>query len=145
MRDKCDDAVPRRTTLALDGMIRPLWQIEGKQRFPDLGDVIDEAETPYEMWTRLWNEFVAAYDSGDATRVAAIYAFAEWCGTQLRGTTAAHDLPTCVNVCFVEHIPTHQAALEDMPQWFTLEQVQRLEPTLSYHVGPDGFKRILAS
>jgi hypothetical protein len=49
-------------------MILPLWQFEGKQRFPDLGEVIEEAETPYELWTHLWGEFVAAYDSGDATR-----------------------------------------------------------------------------
>jgi hypothetical protein len=114
------------------------------RRFPDHASDFQEAESPYAVWIDLWMAFQSAYDSGNSAVVANIYAFAEWCGTQPPGTSAEDDLGTCVNVCFVEHIPSHPKALEDMPRWFTLADVERLRDTLSYIVGPEGYAKVLA-
>jgi hypothetical protein len=75
--------------------------------------------------------------------IARIYQYAEWCGTQPRGTSAEDDLGTCVHVCFFEHIPESPAALEDMPRWFSREDVVLMKDTFSYMVREEGFKRIL--
>jgi hypothetical protein len=120
------------------------WRDEAIRRFPDHALAFREAESPYAVWIDLWIAFQSAYDSGNAALVADIYAFAEWCGTQPRGASADDDLATCVNVCFVEHIPSHPKALEDMPRWFTLAEVERMQDTLSYIVGPEGYAKVLA-
>jgi hypothetical protein len=125
-------------------MINDLWRDEAIRRFPDHAVAFQEAESPYDVWIELWVAFQSTYDSGNAALVANIYAFAEWCGTQPRGISADDDLATCVNVCFVERIPSNPKALEDMPRWFTLEDVKRMKDTFSYIVGPEGNARILA-
>jgi hypothetical protein len=125
-------------------MSNELWRAEAMRRFPDYAEGFRDAESPYEVWGDLWLVFEKAYDSGNAALVADIYAYAEWCGAQPEGRTAADDLGTCVNVCFVEHIPTHPKALEDMRRWFTLEEVKRMKAPFSYLVGPEGYAKILS-
>ena len=73
-----------------------------------------------------------------------IYAFAAWCESQPPGSTAEDDLGTCVTVCFTEHIPTIPEALDDMPRWFTREEVERMKETFMYQIGEAGYARILA-
>jgi hypothetical protein len=120
-----------------------LWRDEAMRRFPDHAEQFRVADTPYAVWNDLWLVFVSAYDTGNLVLVAAVYAYAAWCGEQPRGVTAADDLSTCVNVCFTEHIPTSPKALADMPRWFSLADVKRCKDTLSYHVGADGYAKIL--
>jgi hypothetical protein len=125
-------------------MMPAFWRDEAMRRFPDHAETFREAESPYAVWSDLWHIFGSAYESGNSALVAGIYAYAEWCGTQPRGETAEDDLATCVNTCFVEHIPTNPKALDDMPHWFTLADVKRMKDTFSYHVGPEGYAKILA-
>jgi hypothetical protein len=119
------------------------WRLEALRRFPAFAEDIQANETPYALWSDLWLAFDSAYNSGDTKLIAAVYAFALWCAQQPRGASAAEDLPTCVSVCFIEHIPTNQKALDDMPRWLTRADVERLKDALSYHVGEDGYARIL--
>jgi hypothetical protein len=90
----------------------------------------------------LWHDFASAYDSGNLTLVARIYAFAEWCESQA-ALESACGLGTCVAVCFHENIPRHPKALEDMPRWFTLAEVVSMKDTFSHIVGPEGYEKVL--
>ena len=120
-----------------------LWHSEAVKRFPDLKEELAAAESPYEFWTDLLLEFENAYDSDKRDRIAAIYDYARWCLAQPRSATAQDDLPTCVSVCFVEHIPDHPKALQDMPRWWSIGEVRKIEALLRYHAGAEGYARIL--
>ncbi|MEM7166822.1 MAG: hypothetical protein AAF581_15265 [Planctomycetota bacterium] len=52
---------------------------------------------------------------------------------------------TAVAVCFHEHIPEHPAALADMPNGWSRDDVVTMKSTFSYKVGADGFARVLAA
>jgi hypothetical protein len=120
-----------------------LWQEEALRRFSELSDRIREAESPYQLWDQLLFAFEDAYDSENTNLIAAIYGYARWCCEQPRGISANDDLATCVTVCFFEHIPDHPKALQDMPRWWSLEEVKAMKDVFSHHVGADGYARFV--
>ena len=120
------------------------WRQKAEQMFPELQSSLEIADTPYLLWYELQRIFEQAYDQENASIIGRIYEYAKWCGQQPRGKTAEDDLLTCVTVSFYEHIPQHPKALEDMPRWFTQQEVETMKEVFSYYVGPDGFDRILA-
>jgi hypothetical protein len=120
------------------------WGKEAFNRFPDLIDRFDSVDNPYLVWIELGMAFEEAYKAPrNEDLISRIYAFADWCCSQPRGTTAEDDLGSCVRVCFYEHIPQVPEALEDMPRWFSLDDVLAMKQTFSYMVGEEGFQRIL--
>ena len=128
-------------------MLSNKWREEAISRFPELSENLeepDDIETPYMLWFELRNLFEKSYQPPrNEELIKRIYSYAEWCEKQPRGTTAEDDLPTCVYVCFYEHIPDNQYSLADMPRWFTRSEVLLMEKTFSYHVGEEGFRKIL--
>src|SRR4051812_24225798 len=104
-------------------MAMPRWRKIASKMFPELADVISEAETPYILWLWLRLAFEKAYEASprDESLIARAYAYADWCARSPRGKMASDDLLTCVAVCFWEHIPEYPAVSADMPRWFTLE------------------------
>jgi predicted protein tyrosine phosphatase len=121
-----------------------LWLSEALRRFPQLGERLTEADTPYMVWIELRHVFEDAYKSGDEALIGGIYQYAAWCCRQLAGKTAEDDLRTCVAACFFEHIPEHPKALHDMPRWWTIENVVLMKQIFSYHAGEDGYAKILS-
>ncbi|WP_155920641.1 hypothetical protein [Methylobacter luteus] len=124
-------------------MNKSAWRNEAYKRFPLFKEAINDAETPYQLWNDLLFEFYSAYDAGQVEIVSAIYKYAQWSCEQPQGRTAKDDLATCVTVCFFEHIPEHQKALVDMPNWWSLEDVKLMKDVFSYMVGEEGYSRIL--
>ena len=53
------------------------------------------------------------------------------------------DPLTAVAVAFYEHIPTHDAAREDMPRWFLASELQQARETFSYHIGSEALEELL--
>ena len=45
---------------------------------------------------------------------------------------------------FPKHIPETPEALEDMPRWFTRANVLTMKDILSWHVGAEGYAKVLA-
>lgn len=121
------------------------WRDEALRRFPELLDRFMDADTPYLLWIELHFAFVKAYTGKclDEDMIRRIYAYADWCCSQPQGETAEDDLGTCVVVCFYEHIPQTPAALDDMPHWFSYDAILLMKEVFSYHVGEEGYKRIL--
>jgi len=120
------------------------WLEEAHRRFGDREDVFEYVETPYTLWTNLCGVFKRAYDYPyKEADIRSIYEFADWSCRQPRGKTAEDDLPTCVAVCFYEHIPQVEAALKDLPRWFKLSEIMTMREIFSYHVGDAGFERML--
>ena len=70
------------------------------------------------------------------------YAFSDWCELAPRGETADDDLLTCVVVCFLECIPRHPKARDDMPRWFTLEELVACRQTFEYFMEEDEFQAL---
>ena len=122
------------------------WGLEATHRFPDLLDRLAGITAMYSLWNELSKIFKEAYGPPkNPDLISRIYAFARWCGDQPRGKTAEDDLLTCVSVCFLEEIPTMEAAIEDMPSWFTRAEVLNMKDTFSYHVGEVRFLKIIAA
>jgi hypothetical protein len=118
------------------------WGKEAFTRFPDLIDRFDSVDSLYSLWFELTQAFDEAYKAPrNEDLISRIYAYADWCCQQ--ETTGEDDLGTCVCVCFYEHIPQSPEALEDMPRWFSRDDVILMKETFSYMVGEEGFQRIL--
>lgn len=131
----------------MQGVRRPRmesWRSKAYELFAPYRERLERAESSYQLWHELLFLFEDAYASNDQELIASIYSFAFWCGAQPSGNSAEDDLPTCVSVCFFEHIPEIAGALEDMPRWWPLETVQRMKQLFTYHVGEEGYARILA-
>jgi len=125
-------------------MLEHQWGKEAFERFPELIDQFDQVESPYQLWIELMDAFRKAYETPrNEDLISRIYAYADWCCTQPEGATAEDDLGSCVCVCFYEDIPTIPAALEDMPRWFTRDEIVMMKQTFSYMVGEEGFQRLL--
>lgn len=100
--------------------------------------------SPYDLWLVLTEAFKEAYKAPrNEDLVSRIYCHADWCCSQPGGATAEDDLGSCVCVCFYEHIPELPEALVDMPRWFAQSDVLTMKEISSYHVGEEGFQRIL--
>jgi hypothetical protein len=120
------------------------WLTEAKARFGHRPELFEFVDTPYSLWSNLRDAFATAYQLPyDEATIRGIYEYARWCVQQPEGRTAEDDLGTCVAVCFYEHIPEIEQAMKDMPRWFTLQEVTHMEGILSYHVGTEGFRKIL--
>jgi hypothetical protein len=118
----------------------PPWKQKAEAMFPDLGARIEGAGTPYLLWFELREAFERAYEltPRDEGLIRRIYQYSDWCADQPRGQTAKDDLPTCVAVCFYEHIPQHPLAREDMPRWWRVEDLR--EPSVfQYHLSDEQF------
>jgi hypothetical protein len=120
------------------------WLTEAHRRFGDRKDVFEYVETPYSLWSNLSDVFKRAYEYPYKEEdIRSIYEFADWSCRQPRGETSEDDLPTCIAVCFYEHIPQVEAAVKDLPRWFKLSEIMTMREIFSYHVGEAGFERML--
>jgi hypothetical protein len=54
-------------------------------------------------------------------------------------------LLTVVSVCFLEEIPTCEPAWDDIPNWFTEEDVRGLRDVFRYHFTDTEYAKIEAS
>ena len=111
------------------------WDVEALSRF-------QYADTAGMLWIDLCLEFERAYqEPRNEDLITRIYAFANWCLNQ--DDEGPEHLPTIVCTHFLEHIPTWPAAREDMPRWFTREEVIGMREIFSYLVGEDEFQKII--
>lgn len=125
------------------GLEQTPWKETAIRVMPEHATVLAEADTPYSLWIELWFLFEAAYrEPRDVSLIERIYKYADWCELQPRGETADDDLLTCVSVCFYEHIPTCEAAREDLPNWFSKEDFINMRSVFRYFFNEDEFKKI---
>lgn len=131
-----------------DQVLQPkdLWRAEAYKRFQEFVRLFNECkcDTPYLLWFQLRDVFHEAYEAPKNTDlIQRIYDYAWWCIDQPQEENLEDDLTTCISVAFFEHISQTEAALEDMPNWFTREDVTRMKYIFSYMVSEEGFELIL--
>jgi hypothetical protein len=121
------------------------WRAAAIERIPELREVIASAENIFALWIDLSMGFARAYQrkSYDKALVAKIYSFADWCIQAPRGCLAERDPLTAVTVCFYEDIPTIPAARQDMPRWFTYEEVAENRAVFSYLIGDAEYDKLV--
>ncbi|MDQ3818570.1 MAG: hypothetical protein M3362_12955 [Acidobacteriota bacterium] len=100
------------------------WREVALQKLPEIKSEIKDAETPMAFWGELIYHFDNAYEEPrNDDFIRRVYAYADWCLNQNVGETAAEHLPTCVAVCFWEHIPAFKPARDDMQRWIPFDDV----------------------
>jgi len=121
-----------------------LWRIKAFETFPELVDVLVEADSPMVLWLRLMDAFDDAYtEPRNEGLIRRIYDFADWCLVQEeRSEDPGEDLPTSVMVCFFEDIPTREASQADMPRWFVWEEISSMRATFGYHLSDAEFDQL---
>lgn len=120
------------------------WQRKALEVLPEMQDEIIESDNPMRLWIEIVLSFDEAYEeSRNESFIKRVYDYEEWCLEQDKGETAAEHLPTCVATAFWEHIPTNQAAREDMPRWFSLEDVLANQHFFRYHLTDENFKDLV--
>lgn len=122
------------------------WRSEALVRFPELDEDIRQAMDPMQWWIELHSEFASAYEKEirDEDFIKRTYHYAFWCmehGEQDKD--ARLDLPTCVAVCFLEDLPSQKSARDDMPRWFSRDDVIQMRQIFSYHLAEGEFEQLL--
>lgn len=122
-----------------------LWRAEAAGRLPQLQSKIAAAETVMALWIELLRDFEEAYRSTppDEQLIAGVYSFADWCLLAPRNDDAGRDPTTAVVVVFHEHIATVPAARDDMPRWFTAEQVLQNRSVFGRFVDDSTFAELM--
>ena len=119
------------------------WRQVAQRIFPELQPEVEAAESPMSLWLEIVYKFDTAYETPiDEDFIRRVYEYADWCLQQEGGEDAREHLPTCVVTCFWEHIPTVKAAREDMPRWFTLEEVIANQHFFKYLLTDDEFEEV---
>jgi len=110
---------------------------------PELQSEIIGSETPMSLWVEIPYYFDEAYEEPrNESLIERIYQYADWCLGQDKGETAEEHLPTCVVTCFWEHIPTCKAARDDMPRWFSFEEVMANKHFFEYLLTEEEFEEL---
>jgi hypothetical protein len=124
--------------------IMPRWQSAAIELLPALRETIANAENIMSLWIELQREFEEAYgDPRNDELIARIYAYADWCLRAPRAEDADEDRATAVAIAFYEHIPQCKAARDDMPRWFTYDEIAASRSIFAYHIGEDRFRELL--
>ena len=114
------------------------WQSIAIQVLPEMQSEIMHAETPMALWTEIIFAFDEAYEQPkNDDFIKRVYQYADWCLNRDVGEAAEEHLPTCVAICFWEHIPTNEAARRDMPHWFTWEDLMANEHFFKHQLTDD--------
>jgi len=120
------------------------WQQKALEILPELQSEILESENPMQFWLEIIFLFDEAYEEPrNEDLIRRIYDYEEWCLTQDEGETAANHLPTCVVIVFWEHIPTNTAARQDMPRWFSIEEILANQEAFRYSLTDENFKYLV--
>jgi hypothetical protein len=120
------------------------WRSAAVERFPELRGTIASAESVMSLWIELHLMFDDAYrEPRNDDPIARIYSYADWCLSAPRREDAGHDPLTAVAVAFYEHIPQSKAAREDMPRWFSYDDVAKSRSIFAYHIGDESFEELL--
>lgn len=122
------------------------WRAEALARLPELRKEIDTADNVMTLWDEIWRgAFEPAYreDPPDESLIARVYSFADWCVRAPRRPDAAHDPLSAVTVCFWEEVPAFAPARDDMPRWFTFEEVAEGKSVFAYMIGEEKYRELL--
>ena len=123
------------------------WRSAAIDRLPELREIIAKAETLMSLWIELHFAFDKAYrEPRNDDLIARIYSYADWClrAPHPEGADAGHDPLTAVMVAFYEDIPRSKAAREDMPRWFTYNEIAQNRSTFAYHLSDEAFDALLS-
>jgi hypothetical protein len=119
------------------------WREVAINMLPELRSEAGEAESPMSFWLEVVYKFDDAYEfPRNEDFIKRVYAYADWCLKQEGGGSAPEHLPTCVVICFWEHIPTCKAAREDMPRWFSFDEVIANEHFFKYSITEEEFEEL---
>ena len=126
-------------------MLSDEWKNEAIKRFPEFSqETYNYWDNPTLCWVDLFALFEESYKlPRNEELIRRIYEYAFWCLRQPKGKTSEDDLGNYVATNFLEDIPTIEEARNDMPRWFTLDEVLSSEEVFSYMVGKEGFQKIL--
>ncbi len=95
------------------------------------------------LWTEIFFNFADAYmEPKNEDFIKRVYEYADWCLGQESEEDARFHLPTCVCICFWENIPTCKEARDDMPRWFSLDEVIGNQHFFKYLITDDEFEGI---
>jgi hypothetical protein len=119
------------------------WRKQAEQAFPELGEIVSQAESPYLLWDELVEVFKSAYGAPrNESLILRIYRYGDWCIDQEQTEMAETDLTTCVAVSFFEEIPRIPEARADMPRWFTLEDFLGMKELFCYYLSEEEFEAL---
>jgi hypothetical protein len=121
------------------------WRAEALARLPELSKKIETADSVMAFWNELWHVFEDAYkaEPPNESLIARVYAFADWCVAAPRGPDATHEPLTAASVCFYEEIPACKPARDDMPRWFTYDEVAQSKQVFQYMIGEQQYFELL--
>jgi hypothetical protein len=121
------------------------WQAEALARLPELRKKIDTADCVMAFWNDLWHVFEDAYkaEPPNESLIARVYSFADWCVAAPRGPDASRDPLSAAGVCFNEELPAVKPARDDMPRWFTYDEVAQSKQVFQYMIGEPQYLELL--
>lgn len=121
------------------------WRSAAIERLPELRTLIASVDNVMALWIELRIKFEDAYrEPRNEDLIARIYSYAHWCWNAPRHEDAGHDPSTAATVAFFEHIPEIPAARQDMPRWFTFDEIAANKQLFISSIGEIAFQNLLA-
>jgi hypothetical protein len=120
------------------------WRSAAIERLPELRKTIAKTENIMSLWIELHGKFQDAYrEPRNEDLIRRIYSYADWCLAASRNDDARHDPSTALMVAFYEHLPASNATREDMPRWFTYDDIAGNRSIFAYLIGDRAFEELL--
>lgn len=120
------------------------WRAVAIKRFRDLREKIEKSSTLMELWIEFSSHFRDAYrQPRNESLILRVYQFADWCMHAPRVKDSNRDPITAVAISFFERLPVDKATREDMPRWFTYEDVAESRKIFSNLIGEESFAELL--
>lgn len=114
-----------------------LWRREAFERLPELRRKLQESKNPMAFWIDVHCELVREYEKLDDDFIRRVYGYAFWCLDEAPQNDAIQQDPyTAVVVCFLEHLPTDDAARKDAHRWMSRARMERMK-SVFLHLGTE--------
>lgn len=112
------------------------WRDLALQHLPELEQLIAEAESRVDLW-QLFKERLSDSGIHDArsSETASIYTCAWWCVND----SDDEDMIAAVEAYFYEDLPVYSDFEEQLPQFISPQQFERLETSFRYRLSDDEF------
>ena len=123
------------------------WQAKALESFPELEDVINRnIGGPMGLWIDLFIALARAYEVEpiNESLIGRIYDYAAWCLNQPQTGNASTDLPSAVDVGFIETIPLDQRISDDLYRWLSLETFKGCESLFRYHLSDEEYRKFFS-
>lgn len=110
------------------------WKRVALEKLPEYRHLIETADTPGQLWVRLSDAFLAAYEPEvlDDGLIRRFFEYARWCCASPGTENYLSEAGTAAVYGFYEHLPIHEKIRRDLSRRISQTEFNALEGVFRY-------------